>query len=159
MMVPENLYQDIGAGRPLKDYLGEAARAGREAKTAVKERRLDDAWRLYHEQKTAYLQHAGYLSFRPHETLRLDASVHENLANILRIEKKEDDAFVHILYWVIAQASWPAKRHQEKLRAYFERCKLQNTTLKEIKAWAKSDLPKRDFFAAQTKAAEWFARG
>lgn len=153
------LFDDIAAGRPPKDYLTLAANCGRRASAAVSAGRFDDAWRLYHEQKSLYAQHANYLRFEPRDALRLNASVHENLANILRVEKKHDQAFIHILYWVIAQSHYPIRRHQQKLKAYFNRCGLKNTSLREIQTWSKSHMPIRDFFAAQSKATEWLNRG
>ncbi len=108
---------------PTEDYLGKAAEAGHSAKLAVKERRFDDAWRLYATQKQLYMQHAKYYEFTGQQTLALDASVSEHLANILRIEKKHDDALVHILY--CALNSRPTKSIQSKLPTYFKRCNFQ----------------------------------
>ena len=105
---------------PTEDYLGKAAEAGHAAKAAVKDRRFDEAWRLYATQKQRYMQHAKYYGFTGQQILALDASVSEHLANILRLEKKNDDALVHILY--CAFNSRPTKSIQSKLPAYFKRC-------------------------------------
>ncbi|KAF1711989.1 hypothetical protein CSC70_00130 [Pseudoxanthomonas kalamensis DSM 18571] len=120
-----------------EDYLGKAAEAGHRARAAVKEHRLDDAWRFYHEQKSLYMQHAQACNFTGEQTLALDASVSENLANILRIEKKHDDALVHILY--CALASRTTKSLQKKLMAYFNRCHFQNIQFTSVEAMMQSE--------------------
>ena len=147
-------------GSPLReDYLARAAQAGHEAKAAVKAKEFDKAWGLYHEQKSLYLRHAQRCNFTKHQILALDSEVHENLANILRLEGKHEDAFIHILYWVIAQAQRPIKRHEQKLAAYFKRCKYENTDMEEVLRFTRSDIATPDYLAARSKVAEWSARG
>lgn len=85
-----------------EDHLGKAAAAGAAAKGAVTDRRFNDAWRLYHEQKEHYRRHAARYGMTPRQTIALDDSVHEHLANIRRLEGKHDDALVHMLYCVIS---------------------------------------------------------
>ena len=121
-----------------EDYLGKAAEAGHKAKAAVKEHRFDDAWRLYHEQKSLYMQHAKACQFTGRQTLALDASVSEQLANILRIEKKHDDALAHILYCALTSRS--TKALQNKLPIYFKRCCFQHAQFDAVGAMTQSQI-------------------
>ncbi len=143
----------------LVDCLGPAAQTGHDAKAAVRAGDFDKAWGLYHEQKRLYLQHANQFKWGVRDTLSLDACVHENLADILRLEKRHHDALIHILYWVIAQAHRPIKRHEQKIRAYFNRCKLKNTTLEDVMAFVSSSTEPPDFRAIQGVVQEWVAKG
>lgn len=137
------------------DFLGKAAEAGHKAKAAVNAKQNDEAWGFYHQQKNFYLRHANRYGFTAQQTLALDSQVHEDLANILRIENKNHDALVHILYWVIANNERPIKRHQQKLSAYFGRCKFKNTPLHEAISFASIAGTEHAFFLAQSKVAEW----
>ncbi len=141
------------------DYLAKAALAERKAKAAIRTGEHDNAWRYFHEQKTFYLKHASLSRFTKAQVLALDSQVHEQLANVLRIEKKHDDALCHILYWVIANADRPIKRHEQKLKAYFNRCKYKNTNLTEAVRFSKSIRSLPEFTKAESKVAEWKALG
>lgn len=141
------------------DYLGKAAEAGRKAQAAVKAGKLDKAWRHYHEQKKFYGLHASRNNYTNRQVLSLDSQVHEGMANILRLEKKHNDALCHILYWVIASNGKPIKRHDQKIKAYFNRCKYRNTSLKEAKTYSRSKKSLPEFSKAQSKVAEWRQRG
>lgn len=81
------------------DYLYLAAEAGRDAKAAAKAGNFDTAWGLFHDQKQIYLQYAQHQGWGARQTLALDSSVHEDLADLLRLEKRHREAFPHILYW------------------------------------------------------------
>lgn len=140
------------------DYLSMAAKAGHKAKAAVKAKEFDKAWKLYHEQKSLYLYHANRSSFTTLDTLSLDATVHEHLANILRLESKHDAALVNILYWITSQTHRPIKRHHEKLTAYFNRCKFRNTPLTEASDYIALKRSSPDFSEIQLKVAEWRER-
>lgn len=142
-----------------EDYLGEAALLGHEAKAAIKDKKYDKAFKLYQSQKELYLHHANRQGFTTQQTFSLDASVHENLANILRLEHKNDDALAHILYWVIAQKERPIKRHSQKLAAYFNRCNFSNVLIEEAINFSALDISKPDYRTAQIKVAEWRSRG
>lgn len=95
-------------GRP--DYLGKAADAKHAARAAVKAGQHDRAWGLLHEQKECYLKHAQKMGFDAEQVMRMDGSVSEDFANILRLEKKHTQALVYILYWIVT-SSVPIKRH------------------------------------------------
>lgn len=137
------------------DFLGKAAVTGHKAKAAVKEKRFDDAWRLYHEQKEHYIKHANRSKFTARQAIALDASVHEDLANILRLEGKHDQALIHIVYWVVASSDHPIKRHEDKLRAYFNRCKYSDTTLEMAKDQIQSITSIADFKQIRSMVGTW----
>lgn len=136
------------------DYLGKAAVARSEAKAAIVEGRFDDAWRKYHEEKQHFLNHAGRCNFTPEQTLALDGTVSKSLANVLRIEKRHRDAFVHIVYWV-ASSEIETKEQGQKLRAYFNRCKYQHRSLNDVRALIDQLRPLPDFRAIQETFAAW----
>lgn len=141
--------------KDLHDYLGEAAEAGHKAKAAIKNGSLDEAWGYLNEQKLLYMRHSAQTNFTKAQALSLDSQVHENLANILRLEKKDNDALTHILYWVIASRDKPIKRHEQKLKVYFNRCKYKNTSLNEAIRFSKSKTSRPDLRAIQAIVAEW----
>ena len=105
------------------DYLGFAATSKHEALAALEARQYDKAWKLFHEQKLHYLKHASRSHFTRLQTLALDASVSEDLANVLRLEGKHKTALVHALYWVAASPR-RTKTQDRKLSAYFNRAKI-----------------------------------
>lgn len=155
----ENYAQEVMADFQRNDFLGKAAEAGHQAKAAVKDKRYDKAWGLYQEQKSFYMQHANRSGFTANQALALDASVHEDMANISRLESKHEDALVNILYWVLAGADRPIKRHQQKLKSYFNRCKLKNTELSEAERIIASNTKFPEFTLARSIVSEWVSRG
>ncbi|WP_170899715.1 hypothetical protein [Vibrio sp. 3-2(1)] len=125
-----------------EDFLGKAAQVGHKAKAAMKLNKFDEAWGLFHEQKSLYIQHANRSSFTPNQALALDATVHEDMANLLRLEGRHKDALVNIVYWALAGSERPVRRHEQKLRAYFNRCKFQNLSFELAKEqMRKLDMP------------------
>lgn len=142
-----------------KDYLGPAAEARKAGKAAIKEGRHDDAWGYFHDQKSLYMQQANRSEFTALQVLALDSTVHVDLANILRLEKRDHEALAHILYVVIAQGARASKQDEQKLATYFKRCKLQNTDIADVKKFASSKIAYPDFLSAQSKAKEWIGRG
>lgn len=114
-----------------KDYLGMAADKKHKAKAAIRSKEFDVAWRYLHDQKSNYLQHASIMRFTESQILALDGTVHEDLANILRLEKKHTDAFVHIVYWAMS-GNRSKKVHTKKLTAYFNRCKFKQASLSSL---------------------------
>lgn len=141
------------------DFLGKAADAGHKARAAVKAMKYDEAWRLYHDQKSLYMQHANRTGFTAQQALALDASVHEDIANILRLENKHEDALVNIVYWVLAGVDRPIKRHEDKLRSHFNRCKFKNTQLAEAEKLISENTLLPEFTLAKSMVAEWVSRG
>lgn len=137
-------------------FLGKAAKAGHDAKASIKAQEFDKAWRLFHEKKSFYVKHANMSGFSAKESLSLISNVHEDFANILRIEGKDYDAFLNILYWIIASSERPIKRQEQKLSTYFNRCKFKNTQLEDVKNYIlaqKNDLA--DYHKIRDKIAKW----
>lgn len=141
------------------DFLGKAAAALHKAKAAVKSKQHDEAWGLYHEQKSFYMQHANRSNFTAKQALALDASVHEEMANILKLEGKHEDALAHIVYWVLAGVERPIKRHQQKLQSYFNRCEFKNTTLSDATKIINAQTKLPQFALARSIVSEWVSRG
>lgn len=107
----------------MEDYLSSAAHEKQLAKDAIKGKRFDDAWRHLGNQKAYYLQHASKMRFTRLDTLVIEASPHEDMANILRIEGKHKQALSHIAY--VYAANYHGKRPlvtlEKKLETYFNR--------------------------------------
>jgi len=140
------------------DHLGDAAKARYRALEHIKNKEFDEAWKALNEQKEHYLNHAKKNGFTKLQTLALDASAHEDMANILRLEKKHNDALVNILYWVRTSNNRSIQRHENKLRAYFNRCKYKNTNLDEAIQFSKCTRTDFDLRIAQLKVNEWIQR-
>ncbi|HDZ55396.1 MAG TPA: hypothetical protein ENI17_11090 [Pseudomonas xinjiangensis] len=142
--------------RDSTDYLGLAAEAGRAASAAVKASRFDEAWARYHDQKHLYMQHAHRSGFSAKEAAGLDASVSLSLANALRLEGKHTGALVHVLYWATSEPGGSS----QKLRAYFNRCKLKNTALADVEAFVASRKGRgTSFLVAQRQVKAWIKAG
>lgn len=105
------------------DFLGQAAEKKQLGKQAMREKRFDDAWRLFHEQKAFYLKHAARSGFDPLSTRVIDASIHDDLANILRMESRHKEALTNIAYTYKAflMAKRPINTLEKKLMAYYGR--------------------------------------
>ena len=142
-----------------KDYLGPAALAGHAAMDAVKAGELDKAWGFQQEQKHLYLQHANQYGMTARQAIALDTSVHQAMANVLRLEGRHQEALAHILYWGAGRTDQSAKIQDQKVRAYFNRCKLKKTTLEDVKALIdlQADMP--SFPVIQSKVRDWTERG
>lgn len=137
-----------------KDHLALAAVARRQAAEAEKQGDFDAAWRAYHDEKIHFMEHALAQQFSHEETLSLDAAVHERMANLLRKEKRHNEAFAHIIYWVSAQRHRPIKRHTDKFRSYYNRADAMSVAHEE--AWALTlDAPMLDFRQAQLLVQQW----
>ena len=119
------------AGFRLKDCLGPAAAKKRLADEAKKNGELNAAWRLLQEVKEHYLEHAIQCKFTGEQTLALDGSVSEAMADILRLEARHDDALVHTLY-CIATSPQPTKCQMRKLGAYLRRSRAAETSPQEV---------------------------
>lgn len=137
-----------------KDYLGKAAVAGDKARAAKAAGNFDAAWGFYHEMKGFYLQHAARCNFTAAQALAIDASVSQPMADILRLEGKHHDALVHIIYWV-ATSERPTKTQQQKLTAYFNRCKFQSIGVPELHSFIESLRPLADFMKIRNTVAAW----
>ncbi len=144
----------IFARTDTKDYLGSAAVSAAGGKAAVRAGNYNEAWRLFHEQKESYMQHAARSGFTSAQIAALDASVHEDLANIRRLEGKHDDALSHLLYRIKADPR-PSKSVQKKLPAYAARCAFPKTTIEDIVDFAEDPTMPRDFPSILARVARW----
>lgn len=143
---------------PHEDYLLKAANASQQAAQAINEQRYDDAWGHYHQIKMFYMQHANHLG-DPKFAIELDARVHEQLANVLRLEEKHRAALPHIIYWIVGGRRVPFKKHGEKFKAYFKRCDFKNTALADAEKQVSDKYLKADLLAAQELVASWIEKG
>lgn len=105
------------------------------------------------------MQHANRSGLTPEQALALDASVHEEMANILRLEGRHQEALVNILYWVLAGSNRPIKRHTQKLQAYFNRCKFLNTSIEEAEIEIATQQALPEFMLAKSIVSKWVAIG
>lgn len=140
------------------NFLGKAADAKHKALQAVKNKEFDKAWKMFHEQKVNYMQHAAWAKFTRLQTLRLDGSVSENLANVLRLEGKHSQALVHVVYW-IASSREITKTQKKKLGPYLNRTGLKNITESQVWAYIKSIKTNPDYRFIQAKVNEWINDG
>lgn len=136
------------------DFLGMAANAKHDALAAIKAKDFDTAWKHLHEQKGFYLQHANRVGFTPQQTVALDATVEENMANILRMEGKHQEAFVHILYWVTS-SSGITKNKEKKLLAYYRRAKFPEIGLMDVHQFIEDNSPMPDYREIQNAVKVW----
>lgn len=136
------------------DFLGKAADAKHDALTAVKAKQYAKAWRLFHEQKLNYMKHASRCNFTHLQTLALDGSVSEHLADVLRLEGKHTAALAHIVYWV-ASSSRKTKRQEQKLRAYFRRANLKNVEFQDLGQFMEGITENPDFRLVQDQMRRW----
>ncbi len=139
------------------DHLGCAATAKQKGKLAIAEARYSDAWRYFHEQKEHYLRHARRYGMSAEQTLALDGSVHEDLANIRRLERKDDDALIHLLYCVSSNPR-PTKAQSKKIFSYFSRCEFKRVNADELSSYLSKSRKTSDFLAAQACVVAWRAR-
>ncbi|BBV97900.1 DUF4236 domain-containing protein [Pseudomonas monteilii] len=142
-----------------KDYLGPAANVARAARDAMKAGKLDKAWSLQQDQKHLYLQHANQCGMTAREAIALSTSVHQSMANVLRLEGRHQEALAHILYWRAGSADRSTKIQDQKVRAYFNRCRLKKTTLEDVQALIdlQSNMPSLPEIQGQVR--DWVARG
>jgi len=140
----------------MEDYLSSAAHEKQLAKDAIKGKRFDDAWRHLGNQKAYYLQHASKMRFIRLDTLVIEASPHEDMANILRLEGKHKQALGHIAY--VYAANYHGKRPlatlEKKLEAYFNRA-YKNMSFKRFLSMLKS-LEDCDYMAIRDFAEIYF---
>lgn len=140
-------------GSDMADHLGRAAMLKDQARTAFKAAKYDKAWELLHKQKEHYFKHATRCRFTAEQTIALDASVHPDLANILRLEGRNLEALIHILYFICAGQVSESKR--KKLIPYFNRAKLKTVTISDIEMLIEQNSPIPDFRVLQAKIHEW----
>ncbi|MEH6565556.1 MAG: hypothetical protein V7756_09565 [Halopseudomonas sp.] len=150
--------KEVFAENAMQDYLYPAAEAGAEAARAVKAGEYDKAWAAYQDQKQLYMKHAEQSEFTGRQTIALDSGVHKGMANMLRLEGRHKDALAHALYWVIG-SQIPVERCEAKVRAYFNRCKLKNTSLDDVLAFIESRTRVTSFALIRKQVKKWIDLG
>ena len=123
-----DIYQEAIRSFEENDFLGKAAREKDKAKLAMKEKDYSKAWRHFDEQRMNYIGHAERCGWGARDTMRLIGSVHQNFANIFRLEKRHKDAFVHLVY-CLSTDDRPSQGLKNKVKPYFNRLKLKNVTV------------------------------
>lgn len=107
------------------DYLSKAASELKQSIFAKRNGDYNKAWVGFNKVKELYLKHAEHNKFTAKQTLALEACVSEHLADIHRLEGRNEDALLHIAYWV-ANSEQPTKKQMQKLQSYFRRCKFKD---------------------------------
>lgn len=137
--------------------LQQATEIGQRARAAAKSGDYAQARSLYGEQRAALARYRERVGAEAGQEASVFAPLHQGLADLLRLEKRHTEALPHILFWVIAGRQKPLKAHADKLRAHFNRCKLQHTTLAEVEAFA-AQAP-ADISAIETQVQTWLRHG
>lgn len=140
------------------DHLGRAAAAKHRGKQAIANADYNGAWRCFHEQKEHCLRHAKRYGMTARQTLALDASVHEDLSNVLRLEGKHDDALVHLIYCVVSSPR-PTKVQSKKVSTYFSRCGFKNVSPDELATLLAMPRELPDLLFVQARVRAWRAQG
>lgn len=141
-----------------EDHLGKAAELKKNAKVAIKNKLFDEAWKLLQEQKIVYMKHANSAGFTAKQVLALDATVHVDLANILRMEGKHTEALIHIVYWVANNYDNMTKTQEQKLTAYLNRSNLKLTSIEEAKIAISFLAENPEYVNAQELVSIWLAK-
>ena len=141
-----------------EDHLGKAAELKKNAKVAIKNKLFDEAWKLLQEQKIVYMKHANSAGFTAKQVLALDATVHVDLANILRMEGKHTEALIHIVYWVANNYDNMTKTQEQKLTAYLNRSNLKLTSIEEAKIAISFLAENPEYVDAQELVSIWLAK-
>ncbi|KDC55095.1 hypothetical protein [Pseudoalteromonas sp. S3431] len=141
-----------------EDHLGKAAELKKNAKVAIKNKLFDEAWKLLQKQKMSYMKHTNNAGFTAKQVLALDATVHVDLANILRMENKHTEALIHIVYWVANNYDNMTKTQEQKLTAYFNRSNLKLTSIEEAKIAISSLAENPEYVNAQELVSIWVAK-
>ena len=140
-----------------EDFLGPAAVHKRAAEQAAKSGNFDVAWREVHNQQSCYIQHAKSHSFDRAAALRITGSVHEDLADILRLEGKHDQALAHFIYFAATQGRYFGKTKNKKLTAYKSRARIPAVTMADVSRFIKELRMAPDFRSAQNQVGAWVA--
>ncbi len=120
-----------------RDYLGPAAEKKHEALKLIKEKRFDDAWKVLHEKKQLLMRHSNQHGYTKKQAIAIDGTVHEHLANILRLEGKHDEALIHCVYWIRSSAEHGITKSQlKKLPAYLKRSSVNKDAHQSITDYA-----------------------
>ena len=137
-----------------EDFLGLAANARSRAKAEIENKNYEKAWELFTKQQHYYYQHAEKQNLTASQTIALVASVSEDFANVLRLEKNHKQALVHFIYCVADE--YPNVKYKaKKLPAYLNRAKLKNVDFKELENFIYSLSKPPNYRTIQGKVKEW----
>ncbi|WP_148716495.1 hypothetical protein [Chitinolyticbacter meiyuanensis] len=142
----------------IDDYLGRAAEAHTKARIAWRDKHYDEAWGNLITQKQLYLQHAIREKFSAHELLALDASVDVHMANVLRMEGRHRQAFLHIMYAMMAGRTSFDIGAAERVAVYYRRAKLTKTSLSDVLDYARAHCGRVEFTEIREQTAWWFSK-
>ena len=140
-----------------KDYLGKAAKLGRQIAAAIKAGQHDQAWRLLHEKQELYTKHAQQFNFSKLDTLTILTGIQGGFAQILKKEGKHPQALIHVIY-MVASDRRRLKKHHNSLRVHFNRCKFKNSTIDDMYAYSERIWSKPDFQDVRRQVSEWGTR-
>ncbi len=135
------------------DYSGLMASVRVRGKKAIQEKKFNEAWKLFMEQKMYIMKLCAKRGCTQKEEISMDAEVSEDLANILRIEKRHLQALVHMTYCTLVD--YPTVQYKsKKLKAYFNRAKLVNTSFEDFEKIAYELQANLDFKEVSDKIKE-----
>ena len=112
----------------------------------------------YINKKHLYLEHASKFNFDDKSTIGLDSDISRELANILRLEGKHKQALVHILYWQLGESRKQVNRDINKLRAYYNRSKLDTLTFDQMIDWMDGYQGLANYSTIQAMVKKWETR-
>jgi hypothetical protein len=137
------------------DCLGRAAVLKKKATVAVKEKEFDIAWWIYNNVKALYLEHAAKCKFDNKAVIGIDSGTSREMANVLRLEGKHQQALVHVLYWQLGESRPQVKRDVKKLKAYYNRSKLAAISFDQMIEWMDSYQGLANYSTIQAKVGFW----
>jgi hypothetical protein len=140
------------------DFLGLAAMEQDKARAAMKEKEYNKAWQCFDQQRMFFLKHAEKFKWNVHDSIRLSGSVHENFANIFRLENKHPDALVNFIYSLSTDGSMTPNK-EKKMIAYFNRLKLKNTASQEVSTYVQSLNYRIPMSEIKNQVKKWVEKG
>jgi len=121
---------------------------------SIKSKDYDQAWKITHELQGVHIELANNQGYTEEYFLAINSQVPEMQANILRIEKKHDQALACFLHF-IAMHPMASDTRRKKLDAYYNRCRLKKTSLLDINEYLSLIMPDVDFGEIQAKVSHW----
>jgi len=118
------------------DYFGLYSNATYELTMAFRSKDYDKAWSLLHRIQGHKIDMAKHLEMTEKDTFAYLAEVDIGMGNVLRLEKKHNDALAHIIKAYI-QSGVPEKVSNNKLPAYWKRAKLSIEDIDKAYAYIK----------------------
>ncbi|MDN3638748.1 hypothetical protein QWY82_08010 [Simiduia curdlanivorans] len=143
------------------DHQWAAVEARKTGERHMKEGDYNAAWKHLCIAKDEFIKHASDCGFTFDQSIALDATISEIMADVLRREGRHIPALVHIIYWIIAgsRVNKKIKRHGDKFKAYFDRCKF--TSISRAEAWLEVQFvgDAHAYFIAESLVKRWSGFG